>query len=154
MGFLPDIRRILKALPHKRQTLLFSATIPDAIASLARELMRDPVTVRLERRSTPAAGIRQAIYPVPRELKSNLLKELLALPEFREVQIVATTHSPYILDQLDPEDVYAFALRDNGSVASRKLSKHPSAASSKGVLGAGQLWSLDPEKDWVLKGNE
>ena len=78
MGFLPDIRRILKALPHKRQTLLFSATIPDAIASLARELMRDPVTVRLERKSVPAAGIRQAVYPVPRELKSNLLKELLA----------------------------------------------------------------------------
>src|SRR5262245_57866215 len=43
MGFLPDIRRILRQLPHKRQTLLFSATIPPAIAELARELMRDPV---------------------------------------------------------------------------------------------------------------
>jgi ATP-dependent RNA helicase RhlE len=78
MGFLPDIRRILRQLPHKRQTLLFSATIPAAIADLARELMRDPVTINLERKSVPPAGIRQAVYPVPRELKAMLLAELLA----------------------------------------------------------------------------
>ena len=78
MGFLPDIRRILKGLPHKRQTLLFSATIPPAIAQLAREMMHDPVTISIERRSAPAAGIRQAVYPVRRDLKSDLLAELLA----------------------------------------------------------------------------
>jgi ATP-dependent RNA helicase RhlE len=78
MGFLPDIRRILRQLPHKRQTMLFSATIPAAIADLARELMRDPVTINLERKAVPAAGIRQAVYPVPRELKTTLLAELLA----------------------------------------------------------------------------
>ena len=77
MGFLPDIRRILKGLPHKRQTLLFSATFPAAIAQLAREMMRDPITINLERRSAPAAGIRQAVYPVARELKAGLLVELL-----------------------------------------------------------------------------
>ena len=78
MGFLPDIRRILRHLPHKRQTLLFSATIPAEIAGLARELMRDPVTINLERRAVPASGIRQAVYPVARELKTALLLELLA----------------------------------------------------------------------------
>jgi ATP-dependent RNA helicase RhlE len=78
MGFLPDIRRILKALPHRRQTLLFSATIPKEIAILAREMMRDPVTINLERKAAPATGIRQAVYPVGRELKSALLAELLA----------------------------------------------------------------------------
>jgi len=78
MGFLPDIRRILKQLPHKRQTLLFSATIPSAIANLARELMRDPVTINLERKAVAAAGIRHAVYPVARELKAALLAELLA----------------------------------------------------------------------------
>jgi ATP-dependent RNA helicase RhlE len=77
MGFLPDIRRILRGLPHKRQTLLFSATIPPAIAQLAREMMHDPLTINLERRSAPAAGIRQGVYPVPRELKAALLVELL-----------------------------------------------------------------------------
>jgi ATP-dependent RNA helicase RhlE len=78
MGFLPDIRRILRQLPHKRQTLLFSATIPPGIAGLAREMMRDPVVINIERRSAPAVGIRQAVYPVRRELKSVLLAELLA----------------------------------------------------------------------------
>jgi ATP-dependent RNA helicase RhlE len=77
MGFLPDIRRILGRLPRKRQTLLFSATIPAAIAQLAREMMHDPVTINLERRSAPAAGIRQGVYPVARELKPALLVELL-----------------------------------------------------------------------------
>jgi ATP-dependent RNA helicase RhlE len=77
MGFLPDIRRILRAIPHRRQTLLFSATIPAAIASLSRELMRDPVVIHLERKAAPAAGIRQAAYPVPQNLKADLLAELL-----------------------------------------------------------------------------
>src|SRR5262245_31904133 len=79
MGFLPDIRRILRQLPHKRQTLLFSATIPQEIAKLAREMMHDPVTINVERRTqAPAAGIRQAVYPVRRDLKTALLAELVA----------------------------------------------------------------------------
>jgi ATP-dependent RNA helicase RhlE len=78
MGFLPDIRRILRQLPHKRQTLFFSATIPPAIAQLSREMLRDAVTISIERKSAPATGIRQAVYPVRRELKSALLAELLA----------------------------------------------------------------------------
>jgi len=78
MGFLPDIRRVLKRLPRKRQTLLFSATIPAPIVELVREMLHDPATINLERRSRPAAGITQAVYPVQRELKSSLLAELLA----------------------------------------------------------------------------
>jgi ATP-dependent RNA helicase RhlE len=77
MGFLPDIRRILRHLPGKRQTLFFSATMPREIATLAHEMLRDPVTINLERRSAPAVGITQAVYPVGRELKSALLVELL-----------------------------------------------------------------------------
>ena len=77
MGFLPDIRRILKHLPVKRQTLFFSATMPRDIVDLSREILRDPVTFNLERKSAPAVGITQAVYPSPRELKSALLLELL-----------------------------------------------------------------------------
>ena len=77
MGFLPDIRRILRQLPAKRQTLFFSATMPREIATLAQEMLRQPVTINLERRSAPAVGITQAVYPVGRELKSALLVELL-----------------------------------------------------------------------------
>ncbi len=77
MGFLPDIRRLLKYLPRKRQTLFFSATMPGPIRELTRELLADPVTINLERKSAPAAGITQAVYPVPQELKSALLKTLI-----------------------------------------------------------------------------
>jgi len=77
MGFLPDIKRILAQVPKKRQTLFFSATMPPEIVALAREMLHDPVTINLERKSAPAVGITQAIYPVARELKSALLVELL-----------------------------------------------------------------------------
>jgi len=77
MGFLPDIRRILKQIPSKRQTLFFSATMPHEILGLTREMLKDPATINLERKSQPAVGITQAVYPVARELKSGLLLELL-----------------------------------------------------------------------------
>ena len=63
MGFLPDIRRVLRHIPTKRQTLFFSATMPPPIAQLTREMLHDPVTINLERRSAPATGITQAVYP-------------------------------------------------------------------------------------------
>jgi len=78
MGFLPDIRRILKQLPRRRQTLFFSATMPREIMGLAHEMLRNPATINVERKAAPAAGISQAVYPVPRELKSALLADLLA----------------------------------------------------------------------------
>ncbi|MDO8836129.1 MAG: DEAD/DEAH box helicase [Vicinamibacterales bacterium] len=77
MGFLPDIRRVLRHLPPRRQTLFFSATMPTEIAQLAQEMLRDPAIINLERKSAPAIGITQAVYPVARELKSALLVELL-----------------------------------------------------------------------------
>src|SRR3954467_15341780 len=77
MGFLPDIRRVLKFLPAKRQTLFFSATMPAPILELTRELLHNPATINLERKQAPAVGITQAIYPVPQELKSQLLLALL-----------------------------------------------------------------------------
>ena len=77
MGFLPDIRRILRHLPTRRQTLFFSATMPPPIADLARDMLRDPVILNRERVSRPAIGITQAVYPVPQHLKSGLLLALL-----------------------------------------------------------------------------
>ncbi|MBI4341027.1 MAG: DEAD/DEAH box helicase [Candidatus Omnitrophica bacterium] len=77
MGFLPDIQKILRLLPSERQNLLFSATMPPEIAALAHQFMHHPVTVQIGQRSTPPAGIHQAIYPVPRPRKIDLLTELL-----------------------------------------------------------------------------
>src|SRR3977135_4560878 len=73
MGFLPDIRRVLRHLPARRQTLFFSATIPPPLAALRRRRLRAPATINLERRSAPAVGITQAVYPVPQHLKPSLL---------------------------------------------------------------------------------
>jgi len=77
MGFLPDIRKVLRHVPAKRQTLFFSATLPPEIVKLANELLHHPVTLNLERKAAPAVGITQAVYPVPRELKSALVVELV-----------------------------------------------------------------------------
>jgi ATP-dependent RNA helicase RhlE len=76
MGFLPDIRRILRHIPARRQTLFFSATMPPPIAALASEMLKKPVTISLQRKAAPAAGITQAAYPVSQDLKPSLLLEL------------------------------------------------------------------------------
>jgi ATP-dependent RNA helicase RhlE len=76
MGFLPDIRNILRCILHKRQTLLFSATMPDNIRRLAREIMHDSVTVQIGR-TLPAKTVSHVLYPVQQHLKTALLKEIL-----------------------------------------------------------------------------
>ena len=91
MGFLPDIRRVLKHLPAKRQTLFFSATMPPPIATLTREMLQNPVTVNLQRQSAPAIGITQALYPVPQDLKSALLLTLLQRGEMDEALVFTRT---------------------------------------------------------------
>jgi ATP-dependent RNA helicase RhlE len=78
MGFLPDIRRVLRQLPATpRQTLFFSATMPAPIVALSRELLRDPAMIRTERKSAPPNSITQALYAVPSALKPALLLALL-----------------------------------------------------------------------------
>jgi ATP-dependent RNA helicase RhlE len=77
MGFLPDIRRIVKALPQKRQTLLFAATLSQEIERITREFLRAPKTVQIGRRSNPAETVTQLVYEVPKHLKTALLLHLL-----------------------------------------------------------------------------
>jgi len=92
MGFLPDIRRILRHLPTKRQTLFFSATMPRPIAELAREMLRHPVAIDVERPSTPATGITHAVYPVPQALKASLLVRLLGVDIHDALVFTRTKH--------------------------------------------------------------
>src|SRR4029077_5939899 len=77
MCFLPEIRKILRYLPAKPQTLFFSATMPPPIRELTHEMLRTPATIMREKVSTTPTGITQAIYPVSQELKSALLVALL-----------------------------------------------------------------------------
>ncbi len=77
MGFLPDIQKIIRLLPPKRQTLVFSATLPPEIRTLVDRILTNPVTIQIGQRSSTPVGIRHAIYPVPRHLKTDLLAQLL-----------------------------------------------------------------------------
>lgn len=77
MGFLPAIQKILRLLPPKRQNLVFSATLSSTMSALVHKILKDPVTVQVGQRSSPAAGIRHAVYPAPRHLKAELLVEIL-----------------------------------------------------------------------------
>jgi ATP-dependent RNA helicase RhlE len=77
MGFLPDVKRILRQLPEMRQTMLFSATLPQPILKLSRELLVEPVKINVERQAAPATGIEQHLLPVAEPLKRKLLLEML-----------------------------------------------------------------------------
>ena len=90
MGFLPDIRRILKVLPRQRQTLFFAATMPDDIRTLADEILDHPVTVQIGI-IAPAKTVSHALYPVPDGLKKQLLLAILRQPAMERVLIFSRT---------------------------------------------------------------
>ena len=90
MGFIPDIRRILKHLPAKRQTLLFSATMPSEIRCLAGDILRAPATVQVGN-TAPADTVSHALYPVARHLKTALLLKLLGNTHTSSVLIFTRT---------------------------------------------------------------
>ncbi len=121
MGFLPDIRRVLKHIPAKRQTLFFSATVPPEIARLAADLLKHPVTISVERKSAPAHGITQAVYPVPRELKSALLVELVKRDEIRDAIVFCRTkhRANRLADYLTKHGVSNAKIHGNRSQAQR-----------------------------------
>ena len=98
MGFLPDIRRVMRQLPAKRQTLLFSATMPKPIVELSRELLRQPVTLNIDRVAAPATGITHAAYAVPQTHKSPLLLHLLQSGKMQSV--VAFTRTKHRANRL------------------------------------------------------
>ena len=91
MGFLPEIRKLLRFLPAKRQTLFFSATMPAPIVTLTREMLSDPATIRIDRNSAPPTGITQAIYPVSQELKAALFLALLNRGEMKQALVFTRT---------------------------------------------------------------
>lgn len=121
MGFLPDIRRVLKHLPPKHQTLFFSATMPTPIGTLAREMLQNPVTINQERKSQPAIGITQAVYPVKQDVKSALFLELLNRGEIHDVIVFTRTkhRANRLAEFLDKHGVPAARIHGNRSQAQR-----------------------------------
>jgi ATP-dependent RNA helicase RhlE len=99
VGFLPDIRRVMAHVPARRQTLLFSATLPREIVALARDILRDPASIEVgPASSTPAAGVSHAAYAVRGDLKPTLLAELVKRGPIRSV--IAFTRTKRRADRL------------------------------------------------------
>lgn len=91
MGFLPDVRRIVEKCPKDRQTLLFSATVPEEIGRLASWCLRDPAKIEIGARRSPAETVTHALYPVAASQKFDLLIALLKRTEFESVLIFSRT---------------------------------------------------------------
>src|SRR5262249_19771025 len=91
MGILPTLKRTRPRLPARDQTLLSSATMPPVIADLAKNILKDPLTIHVGQRSAPAVGITQAAYPVAEHLKSALLRHLLRHMDMRSVLVFTRT---------------------------------------------------------------
>jgi ATP-dependent RNA helicase RhlE len=121
MGFLPDVKRILRHIPGRRQTLFFSATMPKEIAALAAEMLKNPITIALQRQAAPAAGITQAAYPVPQQLKSALLVELIRRGIMTQALVFTRTkhRADRLADSLVRGGVNAERIHGNRSQAQR-----------------------------------
>jgi ATP-dependent RNA helicase RhlE len=114
MGFLPDIRSILRCSLRPRQTLLFSATMPSSIRGLVKDILRDPVTVQIGR-TAPATTVSHTLYPVPQQRKTALLIELLHRTETESVLIFTRTkhRAARVAQQLQKTGIAAASLHGN-----------------------------------------
>jgi len=121
MGFLPDIRRVLKHLPTKRQTLFFSATLPQAIVELSRDMLKNPAMISIERKAAPATGITQSVFPVSQELKMPLLETLLERGEIRSAIVFTRTkhRANRVFEQLERKKVNVARIHGNRSQMQR-----------------------------------
>jgi ATP-dependent RNA helicase RhlE len=121
MGFLPDIRRVLAHLPAKRQTLFFSATMPDPIIVLSKEMLHAPVRINIERKSLPATGVKQSIFPVAQDLKSHLLLALLERGDISSAIVFTRTkhRANRLAEFLEKRGVDAVRIHGNRSQAQR-----------------------------------
>lgn len=137
MGFLPDIRKILECILHKHHTLLFSATMPENIRRLAREILHDPVTIQVDP-TLPAKTVSHALYPVERHLKTALLKELLRKTDTESVLVFTRTkhRAERVAQQLKSEGCRATSLQGNLSQNQRQAALNGFRAGSIKVLVA------------------
>ncbi|MEO7501350.1 MAG: DEAD/DEAH box helicase, partial [Gemmatimonadaceae bacterium] len=121
MGFLPDITKILKHIPAKRQTLFFSATIPGPIARLAGQMLKNPATINIQRASAPAVGITQAVYPVPQELKAALFLSLLKRGDLKQALVFTRTkhRANRLYESLVKNGIHAERIHGNRSQLQR-----------------------------------
>ena len=117
MGFLPPIRRIVKALPQKRQTLMFSASLSREIEALTHQFQQSPKMVEIGRRANPVEAVTQLVYEVPPHLKPALLLHLLSDPTFDTVLVFSRTKhgADRIARRLESSGIKAGTIHSNRS---------------------------------------
>ncbi|APX93014.1 ATP-dependent RNA helicase RhlE [Halomonas sp. 1513] len=121
MGFIHDIKKILRVLPQKRQNLLFSATFSDEIQRLAGGLLDNPTMIEVARRNTTAELVDQAVYKVDREKKRELLAHLISTQKWYQVLVFTRTKhgANRLAEQLSKQDIPAMAIHGNKSQSAR-----------------------------------
>ncbi|MDR5864608.1 DEAD/DEAH box helicase [Halomonas campisalis] len=121
MGFIHDIKKILRVLPEKRQNLLFSATFSNEIQALAGKLLDNPAMIEVARRNTTAELVDQAIYRVDREKKRELLAHLITEQNWHQVLVFTRTKhgANRLAEQLSKQDIPAMAIHGNKSQSAR-----------------------------------
>ena len=121
MGFIHDIKRVIKLLPAKRQNLLFSATFSDSIRNLAKGLVNDPVEVSVTPRNTTATSVKQWICPVDKKQKSALFSALLKEFQWHQVLVFTRTKrgANQLCKKLEADKVRATAIHGNKSQTAR-----------------------------------
>ncbi len=121
MGFLPDIRRVLRHIPKPKQILFFSATMPPSIEALTGEILRAPARVALQRRAAPAEGVTHSVYPVPAGLRGALLVELLKRGHMDDALVFTRTkhRADRLAKLLNRSGVSAERIHGNRSQAQR-----------------------------------
>ncbi|GHE19686.1 DEAD/DEAH box helicase [Halomonas urumqiensis] len=121
MGFIHDIKKILRVLPEKRQNLLFSATFSNEIQALANKLLDNPAMIEVARRNTTAETVDQAIYRVDREKKRDLLAHLISRHGWHQVLVFTRTKhgANRLAEQLSKQDIPSMAIHGNKSQSAR-----------------------------------
>lgn len=138
MGFINDIRKIINKLPVRRQTLLFSATMPKPIQNLASQLLNNPARVEISPSGTTAGGIRQSIYHTTRERKPQMLLHLLATQGVKNALVFTRTKhgADRVTRYLINQKVNAAAIHGNKSQAARQKTLKDFKLGSVNVLVA------------------
>ncbi len=121
MGFIHDIRRLMKMMPRQRQTLLFSATFSPEIKQLAGSFLHNPVTVEVARENTTVEAIRQRVYPVDKQRKRELLSKLIIENNWKQVLVFTRTKhgANRLTKQLEEQGIVAAAIHGNKSQGAR-----------------------------------
>ncbi|WP_395407000.1 DEAD/DEAH box helicase [Pseudoduganella sp. UC29_106] len=121
MGFIRDIRKVLAALPPKRQNLLFSATFSDEIKALADGLLNSPSTIEVARRNSTVEVISQKIHPVDRDKKHPMLSHLIRTHKWTQVLVFTRTKhgANKLVEQLGRDGINAMAIHGNKSQSAR-----------------------------------